>query len=190
MTAGESARHQSYLDILLEENWLMLKKIISAYLFAFIIPLPHALISVVAKKTRNSFSVSRIYRGWYMVLVAFLVFGTLSTFVTLTARASSSEMEYALPQSTKVDGFRLIFACGNLVRRLSGDELASKIHGFAVANMVSEKLALEEGNKLINEAGAFTKYAADFYANDRGGLEKTKLELCAQAKSFFPNLPI
>ena len=190
MTVGASPRHQPYLDILLEEHWLVLEKFIGACLFSFIIPLPHALISLATKKMRNRFSVSRIYRGWYMALVAFVALGVLAAGVTSTARASSSEMEYELPQSTKVDGFRLAFACGNLVRRLSGDEAASKIHGFAVANMVSEKLALEEGSKLINEAGAFTKYAADFYADDRDSVEKTRLELCSQAKLFFPNLPI
>ncbi|WP_339461312.1 hypothetical protein [Pseudomonas sp. EA_105y_Pfl2_R69] len=101
LAVGESPRNKSHFEILAAGGWLELGNIIVACLFAIIIPLPHVLISLTAKKMRNRFSVSRIYRGWYMVLVTFVVLGALAAGVNSTALAVSSKMEYEFPQASR-----------------------------------------------------------------------------------------
>jgi hypothetical protein len=102
--------------------------------------------------------------------------------------AQLANLEYELPRDSQVDGFRLVFACGNLVRRLDGDDAGSKIHGFAVSRMVG-KVSTDTGHQLIMEAGAFTKYIADFYGSKMSAIAQSKTELCSQARVFFPDLP-
>ena len=101
LAVGESPDNQSHFEILVNGGWLELGNIIAACLFATIIPLPHVLISLTAKRMRNRFSVSRIYRGWYMVLVAFVVLASLAAGLNSTALAASSKMEYGLPQASR-----------------------------------------------------------------------------------------
>lgn len=167
--------------------WSPLNVLVSAF-FALIIPLPHVLISCVFKSKRNLDSVLTVFRGWYKFLLGFFMLGMLAGLLNSRVHAQLSGLEYELPQNSQVDGFRLVFACGHLVRRLDGDDAGSKIHGFAVSRMVG-KVPTDAGHQLIMEAGAFTKYIADFYGSNVAAIVQSKAELCSQARVFFPDLP-
>jgi hypothetical protein len=157
-------------------------------IFALMIPLPHTLIATAFRSKRNWDSVLAIFRGWYKFTLGLFLIGMVVGLFTSRTHAQLSNLEYELPQSTQVDGFRLVFACGNLVKRLAGDSAGSAIHGFAVSRMVG-KVPTETGHQLIKEAGAFTTYVSDFYGGNTPAIAQAKTELCSQAQVFFSDLP-
>jgi len=167
--------------------WAPLNILVSA-LFALIIPLPHILISCAFKSKRNWDAVLMIFRGWYKFLFGFLLLGMVAGLLNSRVHAQLSSLEYELPKDSQADGFRLVFACGNLVRRLDGDDAGSKIHGLAISRMTG-KVSADTSYQLIMEAGAFTKYIADFYGSKVSAIAQSKTELCSQARVFFPDLP-
>ena len=128
-----------------------------------------------------------LHRG--KIQVVLLMFYSIASLICSSAHAQLASLEYVLPQESQVDKFRLIFACGNLVRRLDGDDAGAKIHGYAVSRMASEKLRQEDGHQLIMEAGAFSKYVVTYYADDFSAVRASRTELCTQAKAMSPDLP-
>lgn len=51
---------------------------LGALFFAWLIPLPHALIAILLKRKRNWQSTLRIYRGWHKGLVILCVIGLVA----------------------------------------------------------------------------------------------------------------
>lgn len=169
--------------------WWSPVRVLGALIFALIIPLPHVLISLFFMGSRNVGSVLRVFRGWYKALLTFLVIGALAGLFNSFARAQLAPLEFQLPQNTDEDAFRLAFACGNLVRRLDGDERSSKIHGYSVSRMSQAKISTEDGHRIIMEAAAFSKYVAEHYDGNAHALEQSRSELCSIAKRLLPDLP-
>ena len=170
--------------------WWSPINIIGACIFSLLIPLPNAIVAALFKRFRNLSSMLKIYRRWYQFLFALFLVGLASMLISTNSLAQLSNLEYELPTESKTDGYRLAFACGNLVRRIDGENASSKIHGFAVSRMVQDSVPEEDGQKLIMEAAAFSNYIAEFYNDNYSALNYTKHELCNEAKSLLSELPL
>lgn len=170
--------------------WWSPVRVFGSMVYALIIPLPHVVISLFFKGSRNVVSVLRVFRGWYKALLAFFVIGVFAAGGSPFVRAQLASLEFQLPQNTEQDAFRVAFACGNLARRLDGEEVSSKIHGYLVSRMSQSDISGEEGIRIIKEAGAFSKYIVEHYSGNRQALAQSRRELCLIAKKQLPDLPI
>jgi len=127
---------------------------------------------------------------WSRKLTPLFLSSLVALVLNTSVFAQLSDLEFELPNDTKIDGYRLAFTCGSLVRRIDGELDSVKIHGFAVSRMVQDSVSQEEGQKLIREAGAFSNYIVKYYASNHSELNLTKKELCFQAKVLLPGLPL